>query len=219
VSGELTYRPNQPFSLNSTDLLNAFASNTAPSLLRSDATATARGAVFHGYDRLKMTQAQVAVAKPLGAQLGAASVTLAGEVAYRHLGDLPDVTQRRYGRSDIYGLGPVSGVCIPPATQKQCSTDGFMTQSAWGYRLRAAFVYPNVVDGVDVLPTLTFAHDVKGWSADGAFSESRQLALLSLRAEYRKQYTAELAYVPTWGGAYNNLKDRSVAMFTIGARF
>jgi hypothetical protein len=219
LAGELTYRPNQPFPLNAVDLLNGFASNTAPSLLRNDVIATPLGGLYPGFDRRKVTQAQLAVAKPLGKMLGAASLTISGEAALKYVHDLPDVNLRRYGRSDLYGVGQIGGVCAAPATPKQCSNDGFVTRSAWGYRLRAALAYPGVASGVDLYPTLTFGHDVNGWSYDTVFNEDRQFAVLSLRGEFLKRYALELAYWPVWGGPYNNLKDRDLVSLALGVRF
>jgi len=40
-----------------------------------------------------------------------------------------------------------------------------------GYRLAGSLRYPNVMTGLDVSPGAVFAHDVKGWSYDGVFSE------------------------------------------------
>jgi len=60
---------------------------------------------------------------------------------------------------------------------------------------------------------------VSGWSEDGSINEGRQFALLSLKAEFQKAFVAELAWQPTWGGAYNNSKDRSTVSFALGYRF
>ncbi|CAB1367618.1 DUF1302 domain-containing protein [Denitratisoma oestradiolicum] len=217
LAGELTYRPNQPVALNATDLIRAFASNVAPSALRGDAIATAPGGVFHGYDRRHVLQAQLSASGQIKGLWGAESVSLGGEVGAKYMNDLPDPATRRYGRSDIFDIGPVGGVCAGSAIQ--CSDDGYVSKMAWGYRLRVGLRYPNVADQLDLMPALSFAHDVRGWSHDNAFNEGRRTLGLALRAAYQKMYLAEISWTPTWGGYYNASRDRSVLSATVGLRF
>jgi hypothetical protein len=145
--------------------------------------------------------------------------TLAGEVGVKYIHDLPNVNERRYARSDLYGQGPVNGVCVPGATSTQCSSDGYVTAFSWGYRLRASSIYSNVIDGVDLKPTITFAHDVKGWSYDSLFNEGRKLAIVSLQVDVKKQFFVEAAWTPIWGGTYNFTKDRDFYTLAVGATF
>jgi hypothetical protein len=218
VFAEYTYRPNQTIQLATADLLSAFVSNTAPTLLRADAAATPAGGIYHGYDRLKMSQFSAGAAKPLGKVLGG-DLTLAGEVGVKYIHDLPDAGERRYVRSDLYGQGPVDGVCMPGATSAQCSNDGYASSFSWGYRLRASSVYGNVFEGVDLKPTITYVHDVKGWSYDSQFIEGRQLAIVALQVDVKKRFFVEASYTPIWGGTYNFTKDRGFYALAIGATF
>lgn len=220
--GELTYRPNQPLGLNGTDLLNAFLSNTAPSLLRQDAIDTAAGDTYHGYDRHRMVQLQFGAMRPIKGLLGSDTLTLAGEVGIRQYPGLPDVTVRRYGRSTLFGLGPVSGTCLSGSTSVMCSNNGYVTGSSWGYRLRASARYPGLLAGNgDLVATIGFAHDVDGWSHDGVFNEGRKLLNLTLRGEYQKRYFAELSYLTVLGhgGDYDNFRDRDYLTLSAGINF
>ncbi len=45
------------------------------------------------------------------------------------------------------------------------------------------------------------------------------LAVAALRANFATGWTAEIAWRPTWGGTYNNLRDRSTAQASVGYRF
>ncbi|MGB8329803.1 MAG: DUF1302 domain-containing protein [Polyangiales bacterium] len=218
IFAEYTYRPNQTIQWATSDLLLAFVSNTAPTLLRAAATATPPGGNFHGYDRLKMSQFGAGAAKPLGKVLGG-DLTLAGEVGIKYIHDLPDQSERRYVRADFYGLGPVNGVCLPGAPSYQCSEDGYASSLSWGYRLRVSSIYGNVIDGVDLKPTITFVHDVKGWSYDGVFNEGRKLAIVALQADVKKRFFVEASWTPIWGGTYNFTKDRDFYGLAIGATF
>lgn len=219
ISGELSYRPNQPLGLNGTDLLNGFLSNTAASLLRQDALRTAPGSIFHGYDRYKMIQAQLAASKPIAKVWGAETLTIGGEIGLRHFVSLPDPSERRYSRSTAYGLGPVAGVCQAGASDTMCSSDGYVSANSWGYRLRAALRYPAALAGADLTPSVALAHDVKGWSHDGVFSEGRKMLTLALRGDYQKKYFADIAYVTSTGGRYDILRDRDYLSLAVGINF
>lgn len=212
---EIAYQPNQIFRLNATDLLNAFASNVAATALRADAAATAPGAIYHGYDRHKVVQANMGARLPFGF-LPVKNLALAAELSGKYVPDMPNVAQRRYGRSELYGLGPVNGACA--GGPKQCSTDGYATSVAWGYRLRADLLFPT--SGEIVLnPYLTFAHDVRGWSHDDVINEGRQAATMALRAIAKKRYVAEASWTAVWGGRYNFFKDRDVFMASVGLMY
>jgi hypothetical protein len=71
----------------------------------------------------------------------------------------------------------------------------YASSFSWGYRLRASSVYRNVIDGVDLKPTITFVHDVKGWSYDSLFIEGRQLAIVALQADVKKRFFVEASGV------------------------
>ena len=217
--GELTYRPNQPLQYNAADLISAFTSLAAPTPLRAQANAVAAGASFSGYERHKAVQLQLGAGGQLPRVLGAAGLAYGGELIYKGVPDLPDPSVVRFGRADVFGQGPVDGVCAPPATPTQCSTDGYVSKHAFGYRLRAGLRYPSVTDGVDLVPSLLFGHDVSGWSGDGGILEGRMLAIAALRANFRGGWTAELSWMPTWGGDYNNLRDRSTVQGFVGYQF
>ena len=214
---ELSHQPNQVLRLNATDLLNAFASNAAPTVLRSDATALAPGGYYHGFDRFKVTQFNV------GGRMGfdtldfAKRLQLEGDLAVKYVHDLPDPAVRRYGRGDIFGVGPVNGACAGGSLQ--CSNDGYVSPMSLGYRLRATFLLPNVVPGLTLLPSLLFAHDVKGWSYDDTLNEKRKAATFALRGIYGKSWFGEVAYTSYWGGLYNVSKDRDVIMASAGLSF
>lgn len=220
VTAELTYRPNQPYQYNALDLLNAFATAAGPTPLRAAATATAPGSVFTGYERHKAVQLNIGATHALPAMLGAAGATIGGEFAYKGVPGLPDQSIVRFRRSDVFGQAPVGGAACPAGTAaKTCSSDGYVSASAYAYRLRFGLRYPQIVNGVDFLPTVVFGHDVKGWSEDSAIVQGRKFAILSLKAVLQKSFVAELAWQPTWGGAYNNLRDRSTVAASIGYQF
>lgn len=212
--GELSYRPNQPLLISPGDALPPFLSPTAPALLRADADAIAPGGLFHGYDRYPMIQAQLGVQRVFGP-----TFTGSAEVVAKRVRGLPDPALRRYGRSDIFGAGPVNGVCSAPTPASLCNLRGYVSTDAYAYRLRLDARLGGLPPGLAGVASAQFVHDVKGWSADALINEGRRTVNLGLRFEYRQRYLAELAYMPIWGGDYNAASDRDQVAFAVGVKF
>ena len=139
----------------------------APTTLRDEERALPPGGTLQGFERHKNVQLQLGAIGQVPRVLGAAGLNWGAEVVYKGVPDLPDPSVTRFGRVDVFGQGPVNGVCPPPAAPTQCSTDGYVSRHAFGYRLVAGLRYANVADGVDLVPSVLFGHDVSGWSGDG----------------------------------------------------
>ena len=217
--GELTYRPNQPLQFNAADLLGAVLSPVAPTTLRSQERALPPGGTLNGFERHKNVQLQLGAVGLVAGVLPGATFNWGAEIVYKSVPGLPDPSVIRFGRVDVFGQGPVNGLCPAPAAPMQCTSDGYVSRHAFGYRLVVGARYADVAEGVDLIPSLLFGHDVSGWSGDTAILEGRKLAIVSLRANWRSGFTADIAWVPTWGGTYNNQRDRSAVQFSIGRRF
>lgn len=220
MSAEIVHRPNQPMQLNSIDLTNAAISNTAPSLLRAEYGAVPLGGTYDAYDRRATTDILLGASAGVPGLLGAKGLLFAAEFGLKHVHDLPDPNLRRYGRLDVFGNAPFGGACVGPSyTPLSCTNDGFVSANAYGARARAALAYPELFAHTTVTPSVSYGYDIRGWSYDGVFNEGRQFAVLGLRADYQKRYTAEIQYQPAWGGRYSNVRDRDVMTFAVGARF
>jgi hypothetical protein len=217
--GELTYRPNQPLQFNAADLLGAVLSPVAPTTLREREQALPPGGTLSGFERHKSVALQLGAIGQVPQVLGAAGMNWGAEFVYKAVPDLPDPAVTRFGRVDVFGQGPVDGVCPPPAAPSQCSLEGYVSRRALGFRMVAGLRYANVADGVDLVPSLLFGRDISGWSGDGAILQGRGLAVASLKVNLRSGFTGELAWWPTWGGEYNNQRDRSAVQVSIGQRF
>jgi Protein of unknown function (DUF1302) len=217
--GELTYRPNQPLQFNAADLLGAVLSPVAPTTLRGQERALPPGGTLSGFERHKNVQLQLGAVGQAPGVLGATAFSWGAEIVYKGVPDLPDPAVTRFGRVDVFGQGPVNGVCPPPAAPTQCTTDGYVSRHAVGFRLVAGLRFANVVEGVDLIPSLLFGQDVSGWSGDAGILQGRKLAVASLRFNLRNGFTGDIAWVPIWGGTYNNQRDRSALLMYIGQRF
>jgi len=219
VYGEASYRPRQPFMLAPGDVLPPFLNATVPALLRADANAVPPGGIYHGYDLHPMSQLQLGVQREW--QAGPAALVATAELVGKHASGLPDPAVRRYGRADIFGVGPVNGACNVTTgnAARQCSLRGYASPNAWGYRLRLDARIPALLPGLACNASLALAHDVKGWSGDFLLNEGRKSASAALRFEYRQRYLLELAWAPIWGGDYNPVADRDVVALAAGVRF
>ena len=217
ISGEISHRPNVPVQINPVEnLIRALSSGTQG--LESGRPFTVPfGGDVHGYDRLAVTQAQVTVVKFVEQVMGASRLTLLGEVGYSHVGSLPSLDERRYGRAFTYGVGERAG--CNPTDGSICTKDGFVTSNSWGYKILGALNYNNVFAGVNLTPRAVYSHDVKGNSATGTFLEDRQALTLGLNAEYLNKYTASVSATKFWGGEYNTAKDRDFASISLGMSF
>ena len=219
VVGELTYRPNQPLQYNSFDVISAAVSRTAPTPLRAKADAVAPGGVLRAWERHEALQVQLGATGGLPKVLGSAGMSYGAELIYKRVPDLPDSSLMRFGRAEVFGQGPVDGVCPPPAAPVSCTSDGYVSQEAFGYRLRAGLKYPQAIGSVDLVPSFAFGQDVWGWSGDGMILEGRMLAVVSLQAVFASHWSVAVAWQPTWGGTYNNARDRSIAQAYVSFQF
>jgi hypothetical protein len=228
-SGEVSYRPNAPVQLNTTDIL--FAGLTPLGNPNISVLEGAPGADLHGYRRKEITQLQTTFTHFIDQVMGASRLTLVGEVGVVHVGGLESTSEARYGRDPVFGPGPLpGGTCqtlntgtLGSATaenvSKYCEDDGFVTSTAWGYRARAIWDYPDVFAGVNLRPSVSWSHDVDGYGPNGLFTEGAKAVSLGLDAEYQNTYSASLAYTDFFGGKYNTSIDRDFLALSFGMNF
>ncbi|MGR3888780.1 DUF1302 domain-containing protein [Pseudomonas sp. 1152_12] len=205
-TGEISYRPNAPVQLNTTDLtlalVNPIAGNAASPISSSFGSDNA------GYRRKEITQIQSTMTQFFDQVLGAERLTLVGEAAYVHVGGLEAKTKLRYGRDSVFGAYGFQG-----------DTDGFVTANSWGYRARAILDYSNVFAGVNLKPNLSWSHDVSGYGPNGLFNQGAKAVSVGVDADYRNTYTASLSYTDFFGGDYNTLTDRDFIALSFGVNF
>ncbi|MDH4566363.1 DUF1302 domain-containing protein [Pseudomonas sp. BN414] len=241
-SGEVSYRPNAPVQLNTTDLLyggvrglaqfgGPFAAFSNFSIL-GGAPASIPGSTLNGYDRKEITQLQTTFVHFFDQVMGAERLTLVGEVGVTHVGGLESTNQARYGRDPIFGPGELpNNTCRTinagavgangENVSKYCTDDGFTTSTSWGYRARAVWDYNDVFAGVNLKPSIAWSHDVDGYSPGpgGNFEEGRKAVSLGLDADYQNTYTASLSYTDFFGGDFNTSIDRDFLAFSVGVNF
>jgi hypothetical protein len=229
-SGEISYRPNAPVQLNTTDILYSGLSPLNPNVSLLQGTP---GADQKGYRRKEITQAQTTFTHFIDQVMGAERLTLVGEVGWTHVGGLESTSKLRYGRDPSYGPGPLpNGQCVALNAStlagaalnnlsRYCENDGFTTSDSWGYRARAIWDYNNVFAGVNLKPSVAWSHDVDGYSPGpgGNFEEGRKAISLGVEAEYQNTYTANLSYTNFFDGKYTTVDDRDFVALSFGMNF
>ncbi|MBV7572822.1 DUF1302 domain-containing protein [Pseudomonas sp. PDM32] len=245
-SGEISYRPNAPVQLNSTDILfsgvRPLGNNDPKNLLTNASLLTGvPGQDLHGYRRKEITQFQTTLTHFFDQVMGASRLTLVGEVGVTHVGGLESTSDVRYGRDPVYGPGDLpdtngQSTCVGlnsltisgagPGTptnnlSRNCTDEGFTTATSWGYRGRAIWEYNDVFAGVNLKPNVAWSHDVSGYSPGpgGNFEEGRKAVSLGVDAEYQNTYTASLAYTNFFDGKYTTVDDRDFVALSVGVNF
>ena len=213
VSGEISHQLDAPVQINGNMLLQAVSFGvTASSATDIQNLELAPGDTIDGYREFDISQAQLTAIKLIDQVAGANSVTLIAEAGYTYIHGFDEGSDAiKYGRSDIYGTpGDIGNV-----------DDGFVTQSAWGYRARLMAEYSNVFRGINLQPMLSWSDDVKGYSpaTSSRFSEGQQSLGLSLQANYLETYSADISYTQFMGGDYSTIKDRDFAAISLGVQF
>lgn len=225
LGAEISYIPNLPVQINPNDVLNGLLTGKGP--MAATAISTAASSDINGYDRLQKGQVQLNGVKTFGGILGAAKTTFMGEVAAQ-LNDAPDYKDGnsvRYGRSFIFGTASSNGynTCANGANSQAdgCQNDGFVTPFAWGYRLRGQLEFPLIFDTpITFIPSLSLAHDVSGYSADGQMLENRVQVGLGSRFTYERRYNLDVNYVYFGDWAkYDPMRDHDYISMSISATF
>nr|WP_319527322.1 DUF1302 domain-containing protein [Pseudomonas laurentiana] len=241
-SGEISYRPNAPVQLNTTDILYSAVVPLGGRYSNASLLTGVPGEDQHGYRRKEVTQFQTTLTHFFDQVMGASRLTVVGELGVTHVGGLEDSSKLRYGRDPVYGPGPlpatgglntcsailntgtINGAGPGASTanlSRNCEDDGFTTSTSWGYRARAIWDYNDVFAGVNLKPNIAWSHDVSGYSPGpgGNFEEGRKAVSLGLDAEYQNTYTTSLSYTNFFDGKYTTVDDRDFIALSFGVNF
>lgn len=224
VGAELSYSPNAPVQRNGNDLLGALVQGVGPQ--GTQARAAGQDAYLRGYDRFEKTQLQINGINLFSNVLGASNLQVVGEIAFQW-NDVPQGDDDiRYGRGFIFGSGshPTYGGNLCGGANPQpdgCKNQGYISDFAWGYRLRGQLEYADLLGvGVTTYPSLFLGQDVDGVSLDGQFNEGRLTVGAGMRFDYLKQHSLEFNYVTFNNDAeYDPLRDRDYYSMNYSYKF
>ncbi|MEF9674458.1 DUF1302 family protein [Pseudomonas sp. PCH446] len=204
-SGEISYRPNAPVQLNTTDLTLALVNPIAGGA--ASPIQTSPGSDNSGYRRKEITQVQTTFTQFFDQVLGAERLTLVGEAGMTYVGGLETKDKLRYGRDSVYGAYGYQG-----------DTSGFVTATSWaivpGRSSTTATCSPGSTSSPTCPGPMTSRVTPQRPVQPGAKAVS-----IGVDADYRNTYTASLSYTDFFGGNYNTLIDRDFVALSVGANF
>ena len=226
VAGEISYRPNMPLQINSGDMSRAallLAAGQPDNTHRYGPGEIQAGDYIQGYERKEFWQGSVSAVHFIDRILGASRLSLIGEVGFNYISGLGTGNgTTKFGRDSLFGQSPFAdGACssqgTTPKADSWCENDGYFTDFSWGYRMRAALDYSNVIAGINLSPNIAWSHDVEGYSPN--FVENAKSISIGLNADYANKYNASISYTNFFDGKYNTLVDRDFAAVSFGVSF
>jgi len=245
VSGEVSYRRNQPFQIEDSVLLTGLIG--APSQLcaqdpsgdNSCLGVYDESSFISGGIRDDFYQAEVAFIHFFDRMLAADRWTVLLDVAYNYA-NIPDkdvlLLNSAYNAdfwpawsalvtdsSSLSGAdAQVMNQLIVGSYAGSREREFYPTKSSYGYKLRMSGEYSNVFAGVNLVPTISFSHDLKGVTPGpiSNFLEDRKSLGLSVEANYLNLYKVEMGYTDFYGAEpYNQLNDRDFYSLSASVSF
>jgi len=230
LQGEVSYKSHVPLQVDDVELLFAALStldSPGGTVYGSNNQignySGQYGTYIRGYRPLDVWQAQATATKVFGPMLGANQLTVVGEVGVTMVPDLPPKSVLRFDGSGTATAGDANemintGNGTVPATP----LSAFPDKTSWGYQIVGKLDYNNLFAGINVSPSLAFAHDVSGNTPLplGNFLHNRKTLTLGIDFTFQNQWAFEVRYVNYSGaGAYNLLSDRDYVSSTLKYSF
>ena len=95
-----------------------------------------------------------------------------------------------------------------------------VTDNAWGYRVVGRLNYNNVFAGVNVMPQISWKHDVDGVSPTPEFNEGRQALGLGVDLSYKETYKLGVSYTNFLdSGDFDVTRDRDFVSLSASVTF
>lgn len=234
---ELTHKPNQPMQVNGSDIV--FYQVLFPDTpFTAPGESLGFGEYATGYKRLPITQLSIGASDSIDNILRAKALFWSAEVAVNHIAHIGD---QRYGRSSAFGRSELTtGAYNPETGEFKCtaygaatlpneevdrmnetycnSKDGFFSPWSFGYRIRGALNYDELLPSTVITPSLLFRHDVHGYGPN--FQQGQMSIGATLSATYQKKYVAELSYFNYFGSnEFSVIDDRDFASLVFKVNF
>ncbi|RJG13758.1 DUF1302 domain-containing protein [Pseudomonas cavernicola] len=210
VFGELSYRPNLPIGVATTNDLLGDLLQQAPVLATPGRSVNIGGQTvqlgdeIHNSERVEAYNASLGTIYNFGPALSFDSLFGVAELASEHLrGD--DLQYRAFDGSTRYFSGRGNSSYVSGGDR-----DDQVNKNAYGYTLLLSGTWNDVYAGVNVSPYAVYKDDFEGNSYQtGNFIEGRKAYTLGVKASYLNSLEAELQYTEFFGGGQNNsVRDR-----------
>jgi hypothetical protein len=194
LQGEYSFRPKQPIQLAGTEVL--LRGLGVPGSL--GAVPLPAGTYIQGWREIEMHQAQMTLTKAFGPMAGAQQFIMLGEVGVNHLA-LPDELRFNGPGAHLPACGfSDPATVLVAASNGSCQSDGFATDTSWGYRIVSRMDFENVVGAASLSPRLVFAHDVNGVGPN--FNQDTKAVTVGVGFNYLQRWQADIGYTTFFGG-------------------
>lgn len=231
---EISHQQNVPVTYNLKDVEGALGNPVSPVVAKVSGlyATTPDGTLvnFNAYERFDKTQLIVNGVASLGdfaKMIDATTALLIAEVSaeWNNVPDYRTPGALRFGRGggqanfynaagtllnpNIPGSAAGADRCVGATgfAVQTCQNDGFVTDSAWGYRIRGAVTYSQIFGSSwSASPSVFFAHDVSGVSMDAQYQEGRKTLALGLEFDLNKLHTVNIGYT-RYSGDWNVTRD------------
>lgn len=243
VSGEISYRQDEPIQIDDTELLFAampeqlakggVAGQTAGISQLGDYDIEGcdaplggygPGATGQGYCLVDTVQAQFTLIQSFGPTLGMDNLNAVAEVGYVAIPDMADPDQLRFNAPGTPRSGAtpddIPAGLLGAVQNGYDTTSQFATDTAWGYRVILAGEVNSVFgSSFNVKPRITFSHDVDGITPDPMFlfHEDKKSLSLSMDIDYQSALSFGVSYNSFFDGvgSINQLEDRDYVSFNV----
>ena len=203
LQGEVSVKQDQPLQIDDVELL--LAGLGQPSQV-APAQASVLGREIVGFRRHDVTQVDIGLTKIFGPWnwLGSDQQLFLLELAGMQISDFPDSDELRYEGPGTYLPGDALTAAALGVPQQ---TEGYPTDTSWGYILAMRLTYNNVFNRFVVEPFARWTHDVDGISPTPLtnFVEDRKQLNLGFTARYLNALEVGMTYTQYSGGGLQNL--------------
>ncbi|WP_457977434.1 DUF1302 domain-containing protein [Ectopseudomonas composti] len=204
VFGELSYRPNLPIGIATTnDLLGDLLGQAA--YLADGRQVNIGGQMvdindqIHNSERVEVFNTSLGTIYNFGPSFGFDSLFGVAELASEHIRG-SSLQYTAYDGSRRYYSGRGNGSYVSGYDR-----DDQINKNAYGYTLVLSGTWNDVYAGVNLSPFAVFKHDFEGNSHQtGNFIEGRKAYTVGMRASYLNSLEAELQYTEFYGAGQNN---------------
>ncbi len=215
VQGEFSHKRGTPLQIDDIELLAAAltpVSPIAPATLNNQITSGAAlglNEYIRGYIRRNVSQLQVTGTRIHNNIMGADEFIFVTEAAVTHVHNMPDKSKLRLGAPGTYVSGNPAQAAAGGLHQDIAALDqgDFPDATSWGYRVSMRWVYNDAYHNFNLLPGISYQHDVEGISPGpgGNFLEGRKAVTVSIGVNHENQWAADLSVTDFFGGGNQNL--------------
>ncbi|WP_144393411.1 DUF1302 domain-containing protein [Pleionea sediminis] len=205
ISGEISYRQDEPLQVDDVELLFAALEGvtaTVPLGTSQLNGAVAPGEYIAGYRLFDTIQGQVTMANLFGPGLGAEQWTGLVEIGFNQIQDFPGVDELRFEAPGTYRSGNPDRAGFEGVEE-----NSFAEEFSWGYRAVLKADYKGFIGSWNMAPRIVFQHDVSGITPApiSNFVEGRKALAFGLEFDYLKRYKVNFGYNRYFGGGTQNL--------------